>query len=131
MKARGVKVRVILDKSNEERKYGASAFIGVEGVATYIDAKHETAHNKVMIIDGATVISGSFNFTKQAEKENAENLLIIDAKLKMADGTCGTAPRSARVPDYDRSCGLTQSDERMLCQRKRPSGRMRDAPASP
>lgn len=36
------------------------------------------AHNKVMVIDGRTVITGSFNFTKAAEESNAENLLVID-----------------------------------------------------
>ena len=30
-----------------------------------------------MVIDGATVITGSFNFTKAAETSNAENLLVI------------------------------------------------------
>jgi phosphatidylserine/phosphatidylglycerophosphate/cardiolipin synthase-like enzyme len=35
-----------------------------------------------MIIDGETVITGSFNFTKAAEEKNAENLLVIhDRKL--------------------------------------------------
>jgi phosphatidylserine/phosphatidylglycerophosphate/cardiolipin synthase-like enzyme len=35
-----------------------------------------------MIIDGQTVITGSFNFTKAAEENNAENLLVIrDRKL--------------------------------------------------
>jgi phosphatidylserine/phosphatidylglycerophosphate/cardiolipin synthase-like enzyme len=36
------------------------------------------AHNKVMVIDSRTVITGSFNFTKAAEESNAENLLVID-----------------------------------------------------
>jgi phosphatidylserine/phosphatidylglycerophosphate/cardiolipin synthase-like enzyme len=30
-----------------------------------------------MITDGETVITGSFNFTKAAEENNAENLLVI------------------------------------------------------
>jgi TonB family protein len=35
-----------------------------------------------MVIDGETVITGSFNFTKAAEENNAENLLVIrDKKL--------------------------------------------------
>ena len=35
-----------------------------------------------MILDGDTVITGSFNFTKAAEENNAENLLVIkDKKL--------------------------------------------------
>ena len=36
-----------------------------------------TIHNKVVFIDGETVITGSFNFTKAAEENNAENLLVI------------------------------------------------------
>ena len=30
-----------------------------------------------MVIDGATVITGSFNFTKAEEEHNAENMLVI------------------------------------------------------
>ena len=30
-----------------------------------------------MVIDGAIVINGSFNFTKSAEEKNAENLLVL------------------------------------------------------
>ena len=44
--------------------------------------QHAIAHNKVMVIDGKTVTTGSFNFSKAAEGSNAENLLIIhDKKL--------------------------------------------------
>ena len=46
----------------------------------FIDDKHRIAHNKIMVIDGKTVITGSFNFTKGAESENAENLLVIQGK---------------------------------------------------
>jgi phosphatidylserine/phosphatidylglycerophosphate/cardiolipin synthase-like enzyme len=35
-------------------------------------------HHKVFIVDGKTVILGSFNFSQNAEEENDENLLIID-----------------------------------------------------
>ena len=45
-----------------------------------IDAEHAIAHNKVMIIDKELVITGSFNFTKAAQKKNAENVLIIRDK---------------------------------------------------
>jgi phosphatidylserine/phosphatidylglycerophosphate/cardiolipin synthase-like enzyme len=33
-----------------------------------------------MIIDGATVLTGSFNFTTAAEDKNAENLLVVRDK---------------------------------------------------
>ena len=79
---RGVKVDVILDKSQRTEKYSEADFMVHAGIPTLIDAKHAIAHNKVMVIDGATVITGSFNFTKAAEESNAENLLILqDATL--------------------------------------------------
>jgi phosphatidylserine/phosphatidylglycerophosphate/cardiolipin synthase-like enzyme len=79
---RGVEVKVILDESQETEKYSEADFLIHAGVPTRIDAKHAIAHNKIMVIDGQTVITGSFNFTKQAETSNAENLLILrDAPL--------------------------------------------------
>lgn len=76
-KKRGVNVQVILDKSQRTEKYSSADFLRNEGVPTFIDAKHAIAHNKIMVIDGATVLTGSFNFTKAAESSNAENLLVI------------------------------------------------------
>ena len=74
---RGVQIAVILDKSNKTDRYSAADFVRNAGIATYIDAEHAIAHNKIMLIDGRTILTGSFNFTKQAEKNNAENLLVI------------------------------------------------------
>jgi hypothetical protein len=37
-------------------------------IPVYIDAEHAIAHNKIMVIDGQTVITGSFNFTNAAEE---------------------------------------------------------------
>ncbi len=74
---RGVDVAVILDKSQRTEKYSEADFLAHAGIRTLIDAKHAIAHNKIMILDGDTVIVGSFNFTKAAEEKNAENLLII------------------------------------------------------
>jgi phosphatidylserine/phosphatidylglycerophosphate/cardiolipin synthase-like enzyme len=79
---RGVRVEVILDKSQRTQKYSSATFLYNQGIPVKIDAQHAIAHNKVMIIDGETVITGSFNFTKAAEESNAENLLVIrDRKL--------------------------------------------------
>ena len=77
---RGVKVEAILDKSQKSERYTSATFISNAGIPTYIDSKHAIAHNKIMIIDKETVITGSFNFTKAAEEKNAENLLIIRNK---------------------------------------------------
>lgn len=77
---RGVKVEAVLDKSQRKEQYTSATFLANMGVPTYIDSTHAIAHNKVMIIDQATVITGSFNFTKAAEEKNAENMLIIKSK---------------------------------------------------
>jgi len=76
-KKRGVDVRVILDKSQRTERYTGATFLANEGVPVFIDADHRIAHNKVMVIDAQTVITGSFNFTKAAERGNAENVLLI------------------------------------------------------
>lgn len=78
---RGVRVEVILDKSQRKEKYSSADFLGHSGTRTLIDSVHAIAHNKIMIIDGETVITGSFNFTKAAEEKNAENLLVIRDKV--------------------------------------------------
>jgi phosphatidylserine/phosphatidylglycerophosphate/cardiolipin synthase-like enzyme len=75
---RGVKVFVILDKSQRTEKYSEADFLVHGGIPTFIDSKHAVAHNKIIIADGRTVLTGSFNFTTAAEEHNAENLLVID-----------------------------------------------------
>jgi len=77
---RKVKIEVILDKSQQTAKYTIATFLSNSGIPTFIDDRHAIAHNKIMIIDKETVITGSFNFTKAAEEKNAENLLIIRNK---------------------------------------------------
>jgi phosphatidylserine/phosphatidylglycerophosphate/cardiolipin synthase-like enzyme len=69
-----------LDKSQRKEKYTSATFLANSGIPTFIDDDHAIAHNKIMIIDGGVVITGSFNFTKAAEEKNAENLLIIRSK---------------------------------------------------
>ncbi len=43
----------------------------------WIDYVPRIAHNKVMILDSSTTITGSFNWITSANMHNAENLLII------------------------------------------------------
>jgi phosphatidylserine/phosphatidylglycerophosphate/cardiolipin synthase-like enzyme len=77
---RGVHIETILDKTKNTEKYSEDDYLIHAGVQVMLDGKHPIAHNKIIIIDGQVVITGSFNFTKQAENGNAENLLIIRDK---------------------------------------------------
>jgi phosphatidylserine/phosphatidylglycerophosphate/cardiolipin synthase-like enzyme len=75
---RGVNVQVILDKSQRKEKHSVARLLNGAGIPIFFDDKYAIAHNKVMVIDGRVVITGSFNFTKAAEESNAENLVVIE-----------------------------------------------------
>ncbi len=77
---RGVKVKVLLDKSQRGGKGSKLGVLAGAGIPVSIDTKHAIAHDKVMIIDGDIVLTGSFNFTNAAEDKNAENLLVLHDK---------------------------------------------------
>src|SRR4051812_5282159 len=52
---RGVRVEVILDKSQRTERYSSATFLQNSGLIPLIDARHAIAHNKVIVIDGQTV----------------------------------------------------------------------------
>lgn len=81
-KRRGVDVQLIADREQIRRmQRGLVPEIAAGGVPTFVDSEHDSAHNKIMVIDAglpqAAVITGSFNFTHAAQYRNAENLLIF------------------------------------------------------
>jgi phospholipase D len=78
--ARGVKVRVLLDKSNLQDRYSKMKLLQEEGIDVSIDKVSGIAHNKVIIIDLQKVITGSFNFTKSADSRNTENVIMVNDK---------------------------------------------------
>ena len=76
-KNRGVSVEVILDRGQPKARGGMFGFFVDQGVPLWIDTCCAIAHNKVIIIDGERVLTGSYNFTEAARKRNAENLLLL------------------------------------------------------
>lgn len=77
-KKRGVNVQIIFDKSALSRKQGAINYFARYSIPIWIDKQPAIAHNKVMILDQTKIITGSFNFTYAAQKNNAENVLLIN-----------------------------------------------------
>ena len=53
---RGVRVQVILGKSQKSERYTVATFLKNAGIPVWIDRKHAIAHNKVMIVDESIVI---------------------------------------------------------------------------
>ena len=76
--SKGVKVRILLDKSNLKDKWSKMGTLLEADIDVGIDKVSGIAHNKVMILDKRIVITGSFNFTRSADSRNAENVIIID-----------------------------------------------------
>lgn len=79
---RGVHVTIVLDKSNL-KEHSLVGQVAGAGIPTFIDSQHRIAHNKIMLMDGRTIITGSFNFSTAAEHSNAENLLILHDRPKL------------------------------------------------
>jgi phosphatidylserine/phosphatidylglycerophosphate/cardiolipin synthase-like enzyme len=84
-KKRGVRIEAVLDKSQRSERYSAATFLMNAGIAVVIDDRHAIAHNKIIIIDQASLITGSFNFSKNADQNNAENLLILRGNKPLID----------------------------------------------
>ena len=84
-KERGVNVDVLLDKINERRQYTGATYLVNHGIEPRIDFKVAIAHNKVIVIDGQTVVTGSFNFTTAAQQRNAENVIVIQNDVAIAN----------------------------------------------
>ena len=80
--ARGVRVEIVADRGQTlELPGNAVPALARQGVAVWLDGNFAAAHNKVMIVDGASVqgaiVTGSYNYTSAAQSHNAENVLIV------------------------------------------------------
>ncbi len=79
---RGVKVEAIFDAKVESKD--KNPFLARElkdaGASVQLDAIHKTMHNKVIIYDGKTVQTGSYNLRNKVDKKNAENVLFITSE---------------------------------------------------
>ena len=73
----GIDVRVVIEGDQINSTGNDFARLVEAGVDARMDRNPYNMHHKVILIDGETVISGSYNFTRSAEERNDENLIII------------------------------------------------------
>ncbi|HUN59521.1 MAG TPA: phospholipase D family protein [Candidatus Binataceae bacterium] len=115
-KNRAVDVRAIVDRSQLDQDPGDTSAVNrlaLAGIQVLVDNIPGLMHDKIMIIDDKTVLTGSLNYTWSAEHRNAENLLVInDPKLaaEYAQNWKGAAARSQPLATAAES-GLTSQQE--------------------
>jgi len=82
--ARHVDVWVLMDQS-ESRERGSQTFRVAETLGAHarlragVNGTSGILHDKFAVVDGARVLTGSFNWTYSAEDRNWENLVVIDS----------------------------------------------------
>ena len=78
-KARGVDVRIISDDDLMRMQGSDIKALHDEGFQVRVDLDpHAHMHHKFTVIDDYILITGSFNWTKQAVAKNQENLVVMD-----------------------------------------------------
>jgi len=74
--SRGVDVKVVFEEG-QITKYSEYQKLKAAGVSVRNDTNPKLMHDKVMIIDGIIVVTGSYNYSANAENYNNENMIII------------------------------------------------------
>jgi mitochondrial cardiolipin hydrolase len=74
---RGVAIRILIDKQQAGSRYADDEKLLEAGVPLRRDTQSGLMHHKYAIGDGKAMGTGSFNWTKGADKRNAENFMIV------------------------------------------------------
>jgi len=74
-KNRGGKIRILMDTGQSEGKYSKYKFFLDNGIEVIQDRHAGIMHNKIAVIDGKVLFTGSYNWSKSAKERNEENLL--------------------------------------------------------
>lgn len=74
----GVTVAGVIEASQYRTNVGSEFdTLRAAGLDVRLDGNPYNMHHKVIVLDGKTVITGSYNFSASAEKRNDENTLVI------------------------------------------------------
>ncbi len=73
----GVAVRGVFDQGQAKASGAEYERLKQAGLDVRLESSPALLHHKVIIVDGETVVTGSYNFTRSAEEENDEALLIL------------------------------------------------------
>jgi phosphatidylserine/phosphatidylglycerophosphate/cardiolipin synthase-like enzyme len=74
----GVEVSGVFETTGSETRFSEYGRLKQAGLAVYQDGNPFIMHHKVIVLDGRLTIFGSFNFSDAADRDNDENVLIVD-----------------------------------------------------
>ena len=72
----GARVRGVIERRNAGPVIVATTSSGNAG-GSLPDTNPDTMHHKVIVVDERLVMTGSYNFSANAEKRNDENLVVL------------------------------------------------------
>jgi len=73
----GLQVQGVYERMGSSSRYSTFGSLKKAGLAVRRDGNSGMMHHKVMILDDTTVITGSYNFSRNADRANDENVLIL------------------------------------------------------
>lgn len=76
----GRTVRGTLDPGQAGQRWAATRWLHDAGVGLFLPRRRRPfrkLHHKLMVVDDATVVAGSFNYTVPANDYNDENLFVL------------------------------------------------------
>ncbi len=75
--ADGVRVRGVIERGQANSSGSEVGHLVLAGLDIRLDTNQNKMHHKVILIDGEIVVTGSYNFSRNAEEKNDENILIL------------------------------------------------------
>jgi phosphatidylserine/phosphatidylglycerophosphate/cardiolipin synthase-like enzyme len=74
----GTSVAGVFEKTGSETRFSEFTAMKQANLDVYQDGSPYAMHHKVIVLDGRTTVFGSFNFSDSADKDNDENVLVVD-----------------------------------------------------
>ena len=81
----GVEVKVVIEGDQAANAGSEVGRLISADVDLRLDSNPDSMHHKVIIVDEAVVVTGSYNFSRSAEELNDENIVILYSKEAAAE----------------------------------------------
>jgi phosphatidylserine/phosphatidylglycerophosphate/cardiolipin synthase-like enzyme len=108
----GAELQGVFETTGSNTRFSEYTKMKQAGVEVYQDGNPYVMHHKVILLDDHVTIFGSFNFSDNADKDNDENLLIVDdpgftaqfeQEYQRVLATAKSPPQAGKQPTSERT----------------------------